>query len=237
MPTYPTGLTQLAAVTKVRTRTNEPTLPDNPTIVDLLNEGLDQVVTELGAVLNQTTLVTTAGLISIPLGEDVQDVVRAFWSATTPLTAGWVPYEMVQFDWATFVQYTGGMLNMGGGPSYAFAIQSDTNGLLTMTVAPTTQAGFIFVVYHQRASLWDPNDTNSLVNLDPSYQDLAVWYACARVCESVENISKAKYFDGKYQGGLDAARETIRRRTARHPSTVRDVTSGFGPMPAWWPAS
>jgi hypothetical protein len=244
VPTYPTGYTQAQAVATVLARVNETTTVAPAALVtQFLNNGLEQVTTELGTNVTTATVPLTAGYnpLAVPLPPDVQNIIKVFFSTSAPAGQNWYPGECQQVDWGQFVEFGGNLPNYNQG--YLYAIAMDESGTLSLAFnAP--QLGYLFLVYSQRVAQWDPANAASTVNVDSAYQELAILWACARVCESLENYTKAAYFNSLYYGPdgtgdtggqLKMARETIRRRRMRKPSMVRDVSGGVvGPYPSWY---
>lgn len=237
---YPTGYTALQAVTLVQDKTNEPTIVPYATIVGYLNDGLDEVVAASDPVLTYTSIPTQATDVTVNLPQDVWDIKALFYSTVSPLTQGWVPYEVVQYDPKEFMLYTGGVPTVGGGPPFCYTILKDTAGVMTIELG-SPMPGYLFLVYHQRPQLWangnDATSQNSTTNVDTSFQRAAILYACVQVCENIENLVKAKYFQGLYDQAIEEIKGQARKRRMRHPSMVRDVTSGAAswPFPFFWP--
>lgn len=232
---YPGGYTQAQAVALVQSKTNEPTIVPTATIVGFLNDGLDETVNATAPVLANFTQPVSATSIQVVLPQDLIDLKALFYSATTPLQPGWVPYEIVQYDPKEFMLYTGGVPTVGGGPPFCYTIIGDTAGQITIELG-SPMVGFLFGIYHQRPQLWDSNTASSTTNVDPAFQRAAVLWACVQVCESIENYRKAGYFQGLYNAEIEKIKEQARRRRQRKPSMVRDVTSGAAswPFPFWW---
>lgn len=235
MATYNTGYTQEQAVAQVQQKTNEPTIVSAANITQFLNDGLDALALEIEPVVTYTTVSVASTDVTKTLPEDVQDIVALFYSATTPLQPGWIPYEMTQFDPKQFMLVTGGVPTYAGGPPFCYCIIGDAAGQMTIQIG-SPMAGYLFIMYHQRAAYWDPGTTGSTTNVDPSYQRAAVLYACVQVCESTENYRKAQYFQKLFDDLVEDLKSKARRRVQRKPSMVRDVTSGqtAWPFPFFW---
>lgn len=230
----PTGLTQQQAVAKVRNLTNETTLPSDTIVTDFLNEGLEQVNDELEVLFKVWPVAVGAGLATVPFPQDIQEFQRATFSTALPTAPGVIEYPLTLLGSEAFVDQTGSAPTVAGGPVIYMRWTDDENGVLTAQVYPLTTAGYVNIYGKPRPTLWDANNSNSLTNLDPTYQRVAVAWACVQTCRNRENYKKATYWQNEYERLLEQKRVTARDRKKSRGSVVRDVTSyGAAYLPPW----
>ena len=234
MPT-PTGKTQAQALAFVRSITNESSLPSDATVLGFINDGLEQVVTELNALYRVGNVLTSAGATTVQLPADVQQIYKLTYSTLLPTQAGVIEYPMSELGPAGFVDQTGSNPTVMGGPVIFYRLVEDDTNQITIQIFPLSPGGYINVYYSPRVNQYDPENGSSTTNLDSAYIMAALYWAAARVCENRENFKRVDYFEKKYEALILKERSTIKERRARKGAQVRDVTAGPTVMPAWFP--
>lgn len=240
---FPSSPTQVQAVARVRAHINEGTLPgisvnlpDQDTITDLLNEGLEEVATRLPSIRAFAAYPILANVPQIVLGADVAEVIQAAYSTSpSPSTTSAIVYPMQQEEVGRFFDLSGDQPTSGGGiPTYWY-IFSDAVQQLTMGVwPPPFQNGNIFIYYVQRPMLWESAVPNSQTQMDSVWARLAILYASAKACESLESNVKADRFEAQYDKLLEAYMERLQRRIRPKSGQTRDVRMApTDPRPAW----
>lgn len=230
----------LDVVYMVQRRTNEPSFPGSDIIL-FANRGLELVVAEVGPVfvnLNPIALGIGVGTVSLPV--DMQEVESISFSYPPgPLTQqGIIVVPVKPRSQEEFMDFTGGMPTVGGGAPLEYFITSDAAGIQSIQVYPLpTVAGQLNVYYRQRALGWalnpGPPITYSSSNVDTSWQELAILWACKCVCEATNAFDKVQYFDAEYKSQLELAKFTIARRRRTKQTVVKEVWLDYSPWPGW----
>lgn len=131
----------------VRSRTNEPTIPDDSDVLNFLNAGVEQVQGLVGAVRLWGVFPTVAMQTVVPLTSDIQDIISCNFSTGDPTGMGSLVYPMQQLEQASFMDAAAGYPALGFGPPQAYLIFQDygtgTAGFLSppYTCPVTTTAG------------------------------------------------------------------------------------------------
>lgn len=231
-----TGYTSLAAIAMVQLRTNEPTLPNNTSMLTLLNAGVTEVERQLGGIRLLGTYPTIPNQTIQALNNDVQDILSCSWSTGPPTSQGAIVYPMDPFDQAAFMDFAGGFPAVGFGPPTSYLIYRDQGGVLEMQLYPAAMLGQLNVYYRARPTLWTLTNSGTvngiMTNLDPSMQEAAVLWTCARVLESRGRGMEAKeIFQPQIESILGDMKTTVTRRTAPKHGQVRDIVSRGYPQP------
>jgi len=235
MATYPSGYTQANAIAMVQLRTDETTLPSTANVVSLLNAGLEQASNRIGPIEAQGSVALAAAQNTTALPEDVQDVLWCSFSTTGPSTPGSTVYPMWQVDPAQFFDLAGYVPGNGYGPPAIWTITADQTGQLQIQIfPPASPAGQLNLYYRQRPQLWDPNNSASVTQMDSQYQECAILWTCARICEAREKYVIADHFMKQYEAAIEEAKRLQGRRLRPKSSRVRDVMTRPVAWPAWW---
>ncbi|MGB8520845.1 MAG: hypothetical protein WCD38_11850 [Candidatus Tumulicola sp.] len=239
-PAVPQGLTSVAAINRVRKRTNLVFgQPPDADVLDMLNDGLEQTAALLDPILVNASLPIVSpntNVLALPL--DVAHPRDINFSTGNPTLGGTVVYEMVQMDYDTFIQFTdstptGGI---GGIPSFYSLIQ-DASGAQLIQFYPYANSGQLNIHYYPRPTLWTlPTGGGvSYTNLDSAWQTLPVLYACALACENREDAAgTAEYYWKLHGAKAEEMKLTVRRRARkRGTAVVRDVSAPTSILPNW----
>lgn len=148
----PAGYSGQSAITQIRLRTNENSLPTDANILTFLNAGIEQVEGRVGGIRLYSTFPTTAGMTTVTLTPDVQDIITASWSTGDPTRPGSIVYPMEQREQAMFMDTAAGFPAVGFGPPQAYFLYQDfgtgPTGVLPapsarqVTVTGGTSAGY-----------------------------------------------------------------------------------------------
>lgn len=177
----------------------------------------------------------TAGQATIVLPADLQEIIDMTYSLVLPTTAGAVIYNISLLDEDNFMYAAAYQpANTGGQPQVAF-IQSDISGQITLQLFPFIPSnGFFNIYYKQRPILWATPPSTDVSTLDSTYQEAAILWACAEVCEARQRATQSKMFWDRYEAQLEKMRATIRKRTRPRVGQVRDVTGTVFNIPYWY---
>jgi hypothetical protein len=236
-------LTQAQAVARVRVRVNEKSqpgtnnnLPDPDIVTDLLNEGSQQVVMELGPVTTTASLPILALAATAPLPADLLEIDFAAYSLGSSLqTVGVITYPLQYITLPEFIDYCGGQPTTGLGIPKFYTTLSDTGGVMTIQIwAPPFQDGFILLKYTQRPQVWASATPGGTINVDQSWQELIVRWACAMACYSLDMDEKGDRFMKLYESLMAICKGRLQRRKNKGPSQIRDVYWNSLSGVAWW---
>jgi hypothetical protein len=239
-PLVPQGLTSVQAIARVRNRTNLLFgQPADATMLDMLNDGLEQATTLLDPIAVNTSLPITSpntNVLAFPL--DLAHLRDINFSTGNPALGGTVVYEMVQMDYDTFIQFTNSTPTggIGGIPSFYSLIQ-DVSGAQLIQFYPYANTGQLNLHYYPRPTLWTLPTVPavSYTNLDSAWQILPILYACALACENREDaVGTAEYYWKLHAAKAEEMKLTVRRRARkRGTAIVRDVSDPSSIVPIW----
>jgi hypothetical protein len=251
----PTGYTGQTAVAIIRARTGQTsTQPSDTTIVTFLNAGVEQVERMLGAIYATANQAIAKNANTVPLPADMQSIINLNYSMVLPTAANAVLYPIQLLQEGAFERLVGYLPSQSiGFPSYAF-VQSDvavpiafdpahpapvsTSGVMTLQLDGMVQtAGFINVYYKQRPAVWADATVSSATNIDSSYQELAILWACMNVCENRAMYGRpVEYFLKRFETELQRVKEDQQMRQIPQRAVVADVSMtpiGSPPWAAW----
>lgn len=201
-----------------------------------LNEGLEQSVADLGPIMQTASPAITAGSSTIALPEDIQDIKDINYSQVLPGTSTQQVYPITILDEDQFMETAGYLPGISNGFAFAAFIQTDLSGIQTLQLFPVVSTnGFINVYYSKRPLLWDPNNGNSLTDVDPMFQELAILWAAKLMCEARERDNWVKYYDDQYAKRLEAFKSRRTKRQKSRLGHVRDMDETIVTSPYWLP--
>ncbi|GAC1430197.1 MAG: hypothetical protein NVSMB5_24510 [Candidatus Velthaea sp.] len=233
----PTGYTQAAAVAMCQLRTNYRNgIPINSDVVALLNAAIEQLGLESEPILlNLSVAITVANTNTLVLPADIFRIRNMTYSTGVRGVVGTTEYEMVELPYDTFIASTDMTVagSLGGIPT-TYTIVSDASNVLTIQLYPLVSNGYVNIFYSARPTLFSSTDGTTLTNIDTAFQEPAILWTCARMCEARQNMNQAKAFDEQFREKLERVHGLVKRRARKNGSNiVRDVTSAESIVPAW----
>lgn len=237
----PTGYTQASAIAMCQLRTNYTQgIPSSTNIATLLNAALEQLGIETEPLLlNASIAISVANSNTFALGNDVWRVRNMSYSNGLRGTVGVTEYEMVQLGFNEFIEYTDMTVASAiGGIPTVYTIIQDSFNVMTIQVYPLVSTGYINYFYSARPTLFgltnSYGDQITVTNIDTSFQEPAILWTCARMCEARQNMNQAQWFDKQFKEKLEAVHMLVKRRARLNGSNVvRDVSEGESVTPFW----
>ena len=222
-------------------------VPSASDVTTLLNAAIEQLGIETEPLLlNGSVAVTVANTNIITLPADIFRIRSMTYSTGLRGTIGVSEYEMVQLPVDEFIENSDYNVAsaVGGIPTVYTIIQDSaaavalgatpTGGQMTMQFYPLASSGYINYFYSARPTLWSAGDGTTTTNVDPAFQEPAILWTCARMCEARQNMNQARVFDEQFKAKLDSVHYLVKRRARKSGSNlVRDVSEGESVTPFW----
>lgn len=215
-------------------------IPSTTQIAALLNAAIEQLGLETEPILlNASVAVTLPNSNTFALGNDVWRIRNMSYSTGLRGTVGVTEYEMVQLEFNEFIEYTDlTVASAIGGIPTIYTIIQDASNVMTIQVYPLVSTGYINFFYSARPTLFgitnSAGDQLTTTNIDTSFQEPAILWTCARMCEARQNMNQAQWFDKQFKDKLEAVHMLVKRRAKKNGSgIVRDVNEGETVVPFW----
>ena len=235
-PMVATGRAAPSAIATVRRRTNSVFgQPSDADILAMLNDGIEVVAEYLESVIATAALpILSANTNILAFPQNVERVRDVNFSTGNPSASGTVVYEMAQLDYDEFIQNTNSSPAGGiGGIPTMYSLISDQSGIMTVQFYPFANAGQMNLHYFKRPTLWT-NSPTSYTDLDSSWQECVLLYACSQVMENREDTVTADYFWKKYEARVEENKGDLKRRERKQGGgVIRDINEGAGVFPVW----